>query len=48
MVILGEDPPDQLSNKVLYLPGIDLALRAWDEHYTLRKNVPEKLSQLLF
>ena len=35
--ILGEDTPDKLRNTVLYLIGVNCALRAGDEHYTLRR-----------
>ena len=34
--VLGEDSPDKLRNTVLYLLGVNLALRAGDEHYALR------------
>ena len=46
--ILGEDTPDKLRSTVLFLLGINLALRAVDEHYYLRHDMPEKLSQLSF
>ena len=38
--ILGEDTPDKLRNTVLYLLGVNLALRAGDEHYGLRRPDP--------
>ena len=34
--ILGEDNPDKLRSTVLYLLGVNCALRAGDEHYNLR------------
>ena len=34
--VLGEDTPDRLRNTVLFLLGINLALRAGDEHHALR------------
>ena len=34
--ILGEDTPDKLRDTVLYLLGVNCALRAGDEHYNLR------------
>ena len=34
--ILGEDTPDKLHSTVLDLLGVNLALRAEDEHYALR------------
>ena len=34
--ILGEDTPDKLRNTVLFLIGINVLLRAVDEHYNLR------------
>ena len=45
---LGEQNPDQLRETVLYLLGVNLALRAGDEHYLLRREVPGKPSQLTF
>ena len=35
--ILGEDTPDKLRSTVLFLIGINCALRAGDEHYALRR-----------
>ena len=46
--LLGEDTPDKLRETVLFLLGINLALRAGDEHYDLRRNSAEKASQLSF
>ena len=46
--ILGEQNPDQLPDTVLYLLGVHLALRAGDEHYYLRRPMPNKPSQLSF
>ena len=46
--ILGEDTPDKLRSTVLFLIGINLALHAVDEHYYLRHNTPDKLSQISF
>ena len=45
---LGEQNPDQLRETVLYLLGVNLALRAGDEHYLLRREIPGKASQLSF
>ena len=44
--ILGEDGPDKLRATVLFLLGINLALRAVDEHYYLRRDMPDKVSQI--
>ena len=44
--ILGEDTPSKLRSTVLFLLGINLALRAVDEHYYLRRDMPTKSSQL--
>ena len=46
--ILGEDEPDKLRDTVLYLLGVTLALRAGDKHYFLRRDMPNKPSQLSF
>ena len=35
--VLGEDTPDKLHNTVLYLIGVNCALRAGNEHYALRR-----------
>ena len=44
--VLGEDTPDKLRSTLLFLLGINLALRAVDEHYQLRRAMPNKPSQL--
>ena len=46
--ILGEDTPDKLCDTVLFLLGMNLALRAGDEHYDLRCQSEVKPSQLSF
>lgn len=46
--ILGEDTPDKLCNTVLYLLGINLALHGVEEHYLLRRQMPNRDSQLSF
>ena len=46
--ILGEDSPDKLRETVLFLLGINLGLRAGDEHHALRRNCSEKPSQISF
>ena len=46
--ILGEDTPDKLRNTVLFLIGINVLLRAVDEHYSLRRPFPNYPSQLSF
>ena len=46
--ILGEENPDQLQSTVLFLLGLNLGLRAGDEHYALRRDSPTKASQLSF
>ena len=46
--LLGEDSPDKLRNTVLFLIGINVTLRAVDEHYNLRRDMPQKKSQLQF
>ena len=46
--LLGEHNPDILHNTVLFLIGINCILRAGDEHYYLRRDMPDKLSQLQF
>ena len=46
--VLGEDSPDKLRNTVLFLIGINCTLRAGDEHYQLRRDMPNKRSQLRF
>ena len=46
--ILGEDSPDKLRNTVLFLLGINVFLRAVEEHYNLRRCMPTKESQITF
>ena len=46
--ILGEDTPDKLRDTVLFLLGINLGLRACDEHYDLRRESSVQPSQLTF
>ena len=46
--ILGEDTPCKLRNTVLFLLGLNVTLRAIDEHYYLRRDMPNKQSQLQF
>ena len=46
--ILSEDSPDKLCDTVLFLLGINLGLRAVDEHYYLRRECLEKASQIQF
>ena len=46
--ILGEDTPDKLRDTVLYLLGVNCALRAGDEHYNLRRPSNLWKSQLSF
>ena len=46
--LLGESDPDTLHNTVLFLIGINCILRAGDEHYYLRRDMPDKDSQLQF
>ena len=45
---LGEQNPDQLRNTVLFLIGINVYLRAVNEHYGLRRDMPDKRSQISF
>ena len=45
---LGEDSPDKLRDTVLFLLGVNLALRAGNEHYMLRRDMPNKASLLSF
>ena len=45
---LGEDTPEKMHNTVLFLLGINLALRAGDEHYDLRRDSPDRKSQISF
>ena len=46
--ILGEDTPDKLRNTVLFLIGINVLLRAVEEHHQLRRPMPFQKSQLNF
>ena len=46
--ILGEDTPDKLRDTCLFLLGINCLLRAVDEHYNLRRDLPGKPSQISF
>ena len=46
--ILGEDTPDRLRNTVLFLIGINVLLRAVDEHYSLHREINNERSQLSF
>ena len=46
--VLGEDTPDKLRDTVLYLLGVNCALRAGDEHYNLRRPGGCTSSQLSF
>ena len=46
--ILGEDTAQKLRDTVLFLLGINLALRAGDEHYDLRRDTVGKPSQISF
>ena len=46
--VLGEDTPDKLRDTVLYILGVNLALRAGDEHYNLCHPGGCVLSQLSF
>ena len=46
--VLGEHSPDKLRNTVLFLIGINVYLRAIDEHYSLRRDMPSQRSQISF
>ena len=46
--VLGEDTPDKLRDTMLFLLGINLGLRACDEHYDLRRDSKHKPSQCSF
>ena len=46
--VLGEATPDQLRSTVLFLLGLNVGLRAGDEHYALRRETPDSPSQLTF
>ena len=45
---LGSDTPDKLRTTVFYLLGLNCCLRGVGEHYALRRDMPEKMSQLTF
>ena len=45
---LGEDTPDKLCDTALFLIGINVYLRAIEEHYYLRRPTPDKPSQISF
>ena len=45
---LSEESPEKLRNTVLFLIGINVYLRAVDEHYGLRRDMPDKKSQISF
>ena len=44
--LLGEDSPDKLRDTVLFLLGINLYLRAIEDHYNLRRDTPDEKSQI--
>ena len=46
--VLGEDTPTKLRNTVLFLLGINCLLRAVEEHYSLRRDMPTEPSQISF
>ena len=46
--VLGESNPDQLWTTVLFLIGLNIGLRAGDEHYALRRETLAVPSQLQF
>ena len=46
--VLGESNPNQLRDTVLFLLGLNVGLRAGDEHYYLRRDSQELPSQLQF
>ena len=46
--ILLEETPEKLRETVLFLLGINLGLRAGDEHYALHRGTKDKPSQLSF
>ena len=48
MGILGEDTPDKLHNTVLFLLGMNVLLRAVEEHYYLRHLTSDGTSQISF
>ena len=46
--VLGEENPDQLRNTVLFLIGLNVGLRAGDEHYALHRDTLKSPSQFSF
>ena len=46
--ILGEDTPDKLRHTVLFLLSINIYMRAIEDHYNLRRDMPTEKSQLTF
>ena len=46
--ILGEDTPDKLRDTVLFMIGINIHLRAIEEHYYLHRDMPEQKGQISF
>ena len=46
--ILGEDTPNKLRDTVLFLIGLNVYLRACEEHYSLRRDMPDQKSQFSF
>ena len=47
-VLLGEENPDQLHSTILFLLGINMCFRAVEDHYNLRRPLPNQPSQLTF
>ena len=46
--VLGEDKPDKLRHTVLFLLGINVYMRAVEDHYHLRRDSPNEKGQLTF
>ena len=46
--VLGEDTPDKLRHTVLFLLGMNVCLRAVEEHYQLRRDSVKEPGQLSF
>ena len=46
--ILGEDTPNKLWDTVLFLIGLNVYLCACEEHYLLRRDMPDQKSQISF
>ena len=46
--LLGEENPDQLRSTILFLLGINMCFRAVEDHYNLRRPLPNQPSQLTF